>query len=432
MAAPRAQPRALQAAPAAPDPFALEQQAVEAEGAANEEAGRAKAEALVGAQKVIERAGIERQEAQARARMSADADMARILEARQALTASSSTVDPGRWWASRSVPGKIAAAIGLALGAIGAGNDGVNRSVGIIENAIGRDLEAQKAEHQIRLRQGQMGLESAMSIYSMHRQLAADDIGATDAAKASAMELARNQIDIATARASSPLAKAQGQALSAQIAQKRDAFDSAAKQRSFDNRLKIEDMETRRISALKESASQRGRDFVAPGYKLMPGATPKVEELGKWRDALAEKRNTDIATRRLKELIDKSSFTPMGEDAAQAQSLISDLKVSYKNMATLGALSGSDYALIDAAIPDPTSLKGHFTPDKTLKSRLDQFAKTADNKLNNKASVLGIVKDEEGASGGGDVAGAKAWLESNPTSPKAEAVRSKLRQMGAL
>ena len=77
------------------------------------------------------------------------------------------------------------------------------------------------------------------------------------------------------------------------------------------------------------------------------------------------------------------------------------MKVSYKNMATLGALSGSDYALIDAAIPDPTSFRGHFTPDKTLNSRLDQFAKTAAVKLDTKASVLGVVKADEAGGGGG-------------------------------
>jgi hypothetical protein len=393
-----------------PDNFALEQEAEGEKAKAQEEAGRAQAQALVGAQKALEQAAIDQKEVHARARMVADADMARILEARQALASSSATIDPGRWWASRSTPGKIAAAIGLALGAIGAGNDGVNRAVGIIENAIGRDLEAQKAEHELRLRKGQMAIDSATSIYTLHRQLAGDEIGATDSAKATAMELAKNQFEIATARAASPIAKAQGQAAIARLGQERDKFDAAARQHREDSYIKLEDMKTRRMAALKESSSQVGRDFVAPGYKLQPGAAPKVEELGKWRDALAEKRNTDVATRRLKELIDKSSFVPGSAESAQAQSLISDLKVSYKNMATLGALSGSDYALIDAAIPDPTSFKGHVTPDKTLKSRLDQFAKTAENKLINKASVLGIVKDE---GGGAAPSGAKTATDKN-------------------
>ena len=126
---------------------------------------------------------------------------------------------------------------------------------------------------------------------------------------------------------------------------------------------------------------------------------------------------------------------PGTKEAARAESLISDLKVGYKNMATLGALSGSDYKLIDSAIPDPTSFKGHLTSDKSLKARLDQFGTTADTKFHNRAQVLGIVKSGEapGAqSGGGDVAAAKAWLSSNPTSPKAAAVRAKLQQMGAM
>jgi len=246
---PGVRPIGARSAPLQPDNYALAQQAISELTAANEGIGRAQAEALVGAQKALEQKAIEQKETRARAKISADADMSRILEARQAVASSSSSIDPGRWWASRSTPGKIAAAIGLALGAIGAGNDGVNRAVGIIENAIGRDLEAQKAEHEIRLRKGQMAIDSATSIYTLKRQLAQDDIAASDASAATALEIAKNQVDLATARASSPLAKAQGQMLSAQLGQKRDEHDAATKQRSFDNWVKREDMETRRLAA---------------------------------------------------------------------------------------------------------------------------------------------------------------------------------------
>jgi len=395
---PGRRPVGARSAPLPPDNLALEQQAATDTAAAHEEAGRAQAEALVGAQKALERAAIDQNESRARAKIAADADMSRILEARQAVASMDTSVDPGRWWASRSTPGKIAAAIGLALGAIGAGNDGVNRAAGIIENAIGRDLEAQKAEHEIRLRKGQMTVDSATSIYTLHRQLAQDDIASADASKATALEIAKNQVDLATARASSPLAKAQGQMLSAQLGQKRDEHDEATKQHSFDNWLKREDVETRRIAALKESASQIGRDFVAPGYKLQPGAAPKVEELAKWRDGLAEKRNTDQAIRELGALIDKGGLLPGQQNTKRVNSLISDLKVGYKNMATLGALSGSDYRLIDDAIPDPTSLVGHVTSNTTLKAQLDQLGKTANRKFHSRSSVLGIVPaDEEAA-----------------------------------
>lgn len=295
MARPRAQPQAQMQTSRAPDAFALEQQAEMSKTSALEELGRAQAEAAIGAQKALERGAIEQKEAHARARMTADADMARILEARQAVSSMSDTVDPGRWWASRSTPGKIMAAIGLALGAIGAGNDGVNRAVGIIENAIGRDLEAQKAEHQIRMRKGQMAVDSATSIYALHRQLAADDIGATDAAKATAMELAKNQIEIATARASSPLAKAQGQALVAQLSQKRDAFDAATKQRSFDNYVKREDMETRRLAAGATAAGKVDKTLQAK-VQAIEAENTTIHEAGTKLLQLIKKHGTGDLT----------------------------------------------------------------------------------------------------------------------------------------
>ena len=424
------------AMPPPPDNFALQQQAIQEEGRINEQKGAEQAQALIGAQKELQRAAIAQREQHARAREAAESDFARVQRARDEMASINMTVDPGRWWASRSTPGKIFAAIGLALGAVGAGNDGVNRAAGIIENAVGRDLEAQKAEHELRMKKGQLAVDSSTSLYTLHRQLAQDDISATEAAKGTALQLAQNQIELAGAKASSPLAKQQALALSAQVGIDRTKLDEAAKQRGLDNYIKREDMESRRLTALKEAGANRAeKGFVSPGYELMPGAAPKVEELAKWRDGLTEKKNTDAAIGELKKLIDRSSLLPGTKEAARAESLISDLKVGYKNMATLGALSGSDYKLIDSAIPDPTSFKGHLTSDKSLKARLDQFGTTADTKFHNRAQVLGIVKSGEapGAqSGGGDVAAAKAWLSSNPTSPKAAAVRAKLQQMGAM
>ena len=76
-----------------------------------------------------------------------DADMAAIQRQQDALANINTTVDPNRYFASMSTGGKIATALGLVLGGIGAGNDGVNRAVGVIDNAINRDVEAQKATH---------------------------------------------------------------------------------------------------------------------------------------------------------------------------------------------------------------------------------------------------------------------------------------------
>lgn len=59
---------------------------------------------------------------------------------------SNSKVDSNRLWANSSTGNKILAGVSLALGALGAGfNGGKNNSVDIIERAIDRDIEEQKA-----------------------------------------------------------------------------------------------------------------------------------------------------------------------------------------------------------------------------------------------------------------------------------------------
>lgn len=407
----------MQSAPAEPSAFELEKQAEESKTSALEELGRAQAEILVGQQKVLDRAAIDRQEAQARARMTADADMARILEARQAVSSISDTVDPGRWWASRSTPGKISAAIGLALGAIGAGNDGVNRAVGIIENAIGRDLEAQKAEHQIRMRKGQMAVDSATSIYALHRQLAQDDIGATDAAKATAMELAKNQIEIATARASSPLAKAQGQALLAQLIQKRDAFDAATKQRSFDNQLKLEDAKTRRLAVENRPAAG-----TAKAKSEVMAVEDRVKNINRSLDqmeAIVKKHGTMDLTGPTTELLE-GAMTSYAVDMAKLRDPTS--------VAREGEVEMEKKALFRPGLASWRT--SNATALELIKAARANVAKRRD--VAYEVRGLNPNEAEGGASGGGDVAGAKAWLEANPNSPKADAVRAKLRQMGAL
>jgi hypothetical protein len=400
-----------------PDNIALEQQAALESSAVNAALGQQQAEFLAGAGKAMERAALEQSEARARARMSAEADMARIIEARQAAASENTTIDQGRWWASRSTPGKIAAAIGLALGAIGASRDGVNRAAGIIDQAIARDLEAQRVEHELRARKGQRAIDAATTLYTMHRQLAQDDIAGSDAAVGAALQLAKNQVDIATARASSPLAKSQGQMLSAQLGQKRDERDAAVKQRSFDNALKKEDVETRRLAA--------------------GAAAGKVDKTNQALVQSVEAENTTIhkaGTKLLQMIKEHGTGDLTGPANAQMRQLVDAM------------------ATASAKLKDPTSVaresevaaerKNIFDPGLSFENikggaeeKIRSYMANAQTRRDDAYRIRGITAPGDAASQAADstqVAEAKAWLDANPNSPKAAAVRAKLQQMGAM
>jgi hypothetical protein len=229
-------------------------------------------------------------EKQVRAKEESERYFSAIQTAREEMKSINMTVDPGRWWATRSTPGKVAAAIGLALGAVGAARDGVNRAVGIIENAVTRDLEAQRAEHELRLRKGQLALESATSIYSLHRQMTQDDLAATSSSKATALELAKAQVDLAAAKIGSPMAKQQAMMLSAQLGQKAQQLDAETKQRSFENYLKREELGIKRQAAGKQDKA--GKELIAQ----VEAEHSTIERAGKQLLELVKKHGTSDLT----------------------------------------------------------------------------------------------------------------------------------------
>jgi hypothetical protein len=66
-----------------------------------------------------------------------------------------SNVDPNKWWGERTTGQKIAAAIGVALG----GND----AMGIIKDAINRDIDSQKSQ----IEKGKFAISAQQSVFKM-------------------------------------------------------------------------------------------------------------------------------------------------------------------------------------------------------------------------------------------------------------------------
>lgn len=55
-------------------------------------------------------------------------------------------IDPNRWWNSKTTGGQISAGLGMILGGLGAGAHGTNQASEYINQAIERDMDAQKNE----------------------------------------------------------------------------------------------------------------------------------------------------------------------------------------------------------------------------------------------------------------------------------------------
>lgn len=178
------------------------------------------------------------------ARAKSDADMAAIKEASTRMANEDATVDPGRFWASRSTGQKISAIVGLALGSFG--EHGVNLAAQQINQAIDRDIDAQKSEHDLRLRKGQASVAAATSMYGLHHQSLQDELAARAAAKATGDEIAASKVKQILAGTQSGVVKSQGEALIANLRADAAKNHQTAGERVFNDTLngKLKQAET--------------------------------------------------------------------------------------------------------------------------------------------------------------------------------------------
>lgn len=221
---------------------AIEEQKSLIRGAGEIEAEAAKAKAGVFDAQLRENQihALREQEMQQRAKLAAGDAMKRIKVAQDDLAKADTSIDTGRYWASRGTGGKIAGIIGLALGTIGAGNDGINRASALLNQAIDRDLEAQKAEHTLALQNGKAAIEGAQSIYALTREAAGDDIAASASAKAAMLERADLQMKQIMASTQSPLAKNNAAMMSAKLSEQMGQLRAQEADRLFQkNHVKV-------------------------------------------------------------------------------------------------------------------------------------------------------------------------------------------------
>ncbi len=216
---------AHQAAPAAVPP---EQQAAIDLGKAREAeaAQTAKEHGAYASQMMAD--NLETQRIAAEAHAQGQAILAKHQAVQDEMARVTGNVDPDRYWASRSTGGKIAGALALVLGAVGAGADGVNRAAGMIDKAIDRDIEAQKAEHTIRLARGKALAEGYSTMYSQAHQMAGDDLAAKALARSSALGITEQKLAQLAALGKGAAASPEAQMLAAELKQKKQTADATA------------------------------------------------------------------------------------------------------------------------------------------------------------------------------------------------------------
>lgn len=128
----------------------------------------------------------------------------------------SAEIDPQKYWNSRNTGQKVLAGIGMFLSGIGSGlAGGPNQAIGVINNAIDRDIDAQKEN----LAKAGGAVAKQQSLLSVMRDQFGDDAAAMAGTRLSMRQNALDQINVLKTRAAGPEKKAQLDQLAAELAQ---------------------------------------------------------------------------------------------------------------------------------------------------------------------------------------------------------------------
>lgn len=262
-------------------------------------------------------------------------------------------VDPSHFWASKSTGDKIGSTIAIALSGIGnalsasAGISASNGALSLIERNIDRDIDAQKEN-----------INSKNNLYRLNLQRLGDSRAAESATQAQMLTMATAQMSRNAAIVGTDMAKAT-----------RDEFLGNAK-------IKIAELNNQTLKASQESKNA-GRDLITPfGNALTSDDAKKV------KDAATSYQSLKSSVDQMKALRKEYGAEFLNRDAVnRGKSLASDAQLELKNLAQLGALSGSDIELLQKQIPDDPLGVGF------KESQFDAFQKNIEKKLNSIVST---------------------------------------------
>jgi hypothetical protein len=347
--------------------FAVQQGAAVQAGAVEAEKARQSADALAAYDTQLQAHALAQKQREEAARAEVDKTMADHRAAQDEMRNINTTVDPGRFWASRSTGGKIAGIIGLALGAFGAASDGVNRAAQMISQAIDRDLDAQKAEHTFRLAKGKESVGAAQSAYGMARQRFGDEVASGAAAKADLLALAENSLKKISLTSASPAAQAQALALAGQLQAKRGELENAAANTAFDNTTQ------RRLADAQLAKPPPGAQTAANALTEIESRNSTIHQSGKKLLALIDAYGTS------------ETITPGIE--GQMSQLVTDMAVDAAKLKDPGSVARPGEVELE--------LKGLFSPgmmqrDASAKAKIQAFLDNAEQRRTTAYSVRGL------------------------------------------
>jgi hypothetical protein len=276
-------------------------------------------------------------------------------------------IDPNRIWTNASTGNRVTAGISLLLGGLSQGLTGAksNPAMDVINNAIDRDIDAQKAE-----------LGKKQNLLSLNLQKYGRLDQAFQATKMQIMAVTQAQINQQAAKMGSKQALAAAQVASGQMdvqmgmIKNQLAGESAKQARLTDpNGLTAKDL-------IKLDQETQARMVQLPNGNYYLTGSPSDAQKVKEKQAVYFPIR-DLAREFYTEM-ERGVTLPMTARKAQAERLQQSMLLELKNLNELGALTKDDIALIEPLVPQI----GKVVNPQAQKEAVDFIIKQVNNKLN--------------------------------------------------
>ncbi len=303
-------------------------------------------------------------------------------------------LDPQRMFAGpEGTARKIGAGIAIALGAIGSGlAGGPNRGMDVINQAIDKDLDVQKAQFQQKKQQ----LGAQKSLLAVNTERFGSLQAGVEATRIQQMEATARRIEALQAASQSPLAKEKAAEAAGQIRAQAAERKTQLSQQLQDSReksiLRQEDLrQTNASAAAKAIAAQQSR--MIGDIELPPGTSKEQEKLARKAVVEFDKLNTPLV--KLIELRKKMGSTGAQldrDEVKEADGLNAQIRGALKDKLNLGAaLTESEMEeFLDKMVPRDASAFGGLTEDRIL-NQLQRFQRnqfeTTNKELENTIGV---------------------------------------------
>lgn len=263
------------------------------------------------------------------------------------------SVDPSRFWLNKSTGEKILAGVSIFLGGFGAGlTGGPNQALGIINQAIVNDIEAQKAE----LEKKQRGFDNASNTYARVRELFNNEERTQLAMEALAKEKVQMQLKSLASGLKSSQQLAQWKKLDGQLeVEKQQAL------RKLEDSTQIVDTEVTSLMAdIVSGKTDHSAVFRLPKeqrelwVKGLGFTTSKDAQ----KDLASYMKNSDSFLKTLDDIIalrKKHGPQFIGEIKSIQEAKAAELRGAWKNIQELGALDKGVFTIVDPMIPENPS-----------------------------------------------------------------------------